>query len=157
MITTDFIEMEMDDATLHVKKDCRDSFGLLCQEIQELRSRTCTTWLFAKSCIFSYLSLLKPPQNQSRAHALSAKFILPQIFLKLQQILAVMHQYLHNQPVMPCLLTKLPSTQVWVKNPSVGLQLPPPLWDHCKLFWLVVSAVWLSEIGTFSMFWIFLK
>ena len=62
MITTDFIEMEMDDATLHVKKDCRDSFGLLCQEIQELRSRTCTTWLFAKSCIFSSLSLLKPPK-----------------------------------------------------------------------------------------------
>ena len=73
------------------------------------------------------------PQNQSKAHALSAMFILPTIFLKLQQILAVMHHYLHNQPVMPCLLTKLPSTQVWVKNVSVCLY-PRPTWDHCEIF-----------------------
>ena len=136
MITTDFIEMEMDDATLHIKKDCRDSFGLLCQEIQELRSRTCTTWLFAKSCIFSSLSLLRNPPKSKQSTCFIRQvhfFILPKIFLKLHKILAVMHHHLHNQPVMPCLLTKLPSTQVWVKNVSVCLY-PRPTWDHCEIF-----------------------
>ena len=136
MITTDFIEMEMDDATLHIKKDCRDSFGILCQEIQELRNRTCTTWLFAKRCIFSFLSSLrKTPQNQSKAHALSAKlifsFCLKYFSNSTRSWQLCITTYITNQSCRACWLNC--QTQVWVKNVSVCLY-PRPTWDHCEIF-----------------------